>query len=396
MSTQHHFDPNAVLVNHNNSADMLSRGKNQRAGQSGAGSNHNSTSIIATVHRLPSVTFSVMSKLVTNNMFALSPNTWQMSDLINTGIEPSRASSLLSDIQNLLTTDNLNLTDITLITLGDSRYPYLLSQIPSPPPVLYVRGSVEAWHRTALAVVGTRRPTPYGLSVTTSLLEPVVRAGLTIVSGLALGIDGQAHRVAVKYHAPTVAVLGCGIDQVYPWEHRQLADDIIAGGGAIISEFPLGAEPERHHFPQRNRIISGLAKAVLLVEAGEKSGALITAKFAVEQNREVLVVPGNITSPTSIGPLNWLKLGATPIISADDILRVFDISLGAPPPVISSYRPQSADEQVLLKLLAVGALHIDELTEKSRLDNSVVSATLTLLEINGAVHHLGGLVYALA
>ncbi len=375
MSTQHHFDPNRALADNGRSET------------------------IAAVHQLPSVTFGVMTKLITNNMFTQEPRSWTQSQLLNIGIESARASALLNDINNLttdnlLTTVNLQLANLRLITLGDPHYPYLLSQIPSPPPVLYVRGNVEALHRTSLAVVGTRRPTPYGLSITTTLVEPVVRAGITIVSGLALGIDGQAHRLAVKHGSPTVAVLGCGVDSIYPWDHRQLAEDIITAGGAIISEFPIGAKPERHHFPQRNRIISGLSKAVLLVEAGEKSGALITAKFAVEQNRDVLAVPGNITSPESIGPLNWLKLGATPITSAIDILRVFDVSLEATQPVISSYVPQSEDEQKLLQQLAIGPLHVDELIEKSRLDNSVVSATLTLLEINGAIHHLGGLVYS--
>ncbi len=369
---------------------------------------------IAAIHQLKSATFGVMTKLVVNNMFTNDPNIWTQADLINIGIEQPRATALLQDIENVpksfptsggipptfLKTiqgrEILNLDGISIITLGDPHYPYLLSQIPSPPPILYVRGSVEALHRTSLAVVGTRRPSPYGLSVTTTLLEPVVRAGITIVSGLALGIDGQAHKIAVQHKAPTVAVLGCGVDTIYPWDHRQLAEEIIACGGAIISEFPLGAEPERHHFPQRNRIISGLSKAVLLVEAGEKSGALITAKFAVDQNREVLVVPGNITSPESIGPLNWLKLGATPITSADDILRAYNVTTDEPQPTAESYIPRTEDERKLIEILALGPLHVDELTEKSRLDNSVVSATVTLLEMNGAIHHLGGLVYSLA
>lgn len=336
-----------------------------------------------------------MTKLVVNALFDREPRTWTQSDLTGIGLEPPRALALLQDISKLPKSLNLNLDGIAIVLLGDPQYPYLLSQIPSPPPVLYIRGNVEALHRTALAVVGTRKPSPYGLAVTKSLLEPVVQAGITIVSGLALGIDGQAHNLAVQHHAPTVAVLGCGVNSIYPWEHRQLAEDILTNGGAIISEFPLDAEPERHHFPQRNRIISGLSTAVLLVEAGEKSGALITAKFAVEQNRDVLVVPGNITSPEAIGPLNWLKLGATPITSAADILRVFDISNNAPVPAASAYIPNSAFEETLLNFLAYGPLHIDELTEKSRLDNSVVSATLTLLEMNGAIHHLGGLVYSL-
>ena len=357
---------------------------------------HDQSLNIAIIHQLKSATFGIMTKLVVNDLFAKEPSSWTQSDLMNIGIEQARAITLLKEIADLPVITNLNLDSVNIITLGDPKYPYILSQIPSPPPVLYVKGNIETLHRTALAVVGTRRPTNYGLGVTKILLEPVVRAGITIVSGLALGIDGQAHRTAVQHKAPTIAVLGCGIDSIYPWEHRQLAEDIIANGGAIVTEFPFGAEPERHHFPQRNRIISGLSKAVLLVEAGEKSGALITAKFAVEQNRDVLVVPGNITSSQSIGPLNWLKLGATPVTTSDDIVRVFDVSI-EPQKVISiQYNPQSPNERIIIEQLTAGPLHVDELTEKSRLDNSVVSATLTLLEINGAIHHLGGLVYALA
>lgn len=302
------------------------------------------------------------------------------------------SSSLPVDQQYSMTNNN----PIVQLHRDDPRYPSLLREIPHPPASLRIRGDISALHRPALAVVGTRRPTSYGLSVTRSLLEPVARAGLTIISGLALGIDTVAHRVAVELGAPTIAVLGCGIDRIYPWENQQLAEAILATGGALISEFPDGTPPLRQHFPQRNRIISGLARAVLLVEAGEKSGALITAKFAVDQNRDVLVVPGPITSPTSVGPLNWLKLGATPITSAEDILRLFQLTS---PPFQSradQYQAQSPAERAVIDCLRLEPLHIDELTEKSRLDNSVVSATLSLLEINGVIHHLGGLVYTLA
>lgn len=262
--------------------------------------------------------------------------------------------------------------------------------------MLYLRGSVEVLTRPMLAVVGTRRPTAYGLAVTSTLLLPVVRAGTIIVSGLALGIDGQAHRVAIQNEVPTVAVLGCGVDVVYPWEHRKLADQIIAGGGTIISEFPLGARPERHHFPQRNRIISGLCPAVLLVEAGEKSGALITAKFALAQNREILAVPGPITSSCSLGPLHWIALGARPVITAADILDALGLVNNYP--VTSSEPRVSTDphEQSILQLLATGPRHIDDLARESRLDSSVISASLSLLEIRGWVEHLGAMYYSLS
>lgn len=356
------------------------------------------SSRIAAVHRLPSVTFGVMTKLVVNNLFQRSPTNWSMSELANIGVEESRASLLLADIIKLSATENTKPppVDIVIITLNDPSYPPLLRQIPSPPPVLYVRGNIEVLRRLSLAVVGTRRPTSYGLTVTSTLLQPVVQAGVTIVSGLALGIDGQAHRVAVQHHVPTIAVLGCGIDMVYPWEHRQLADQIIAGGGAIISEFPLGAQPERHHFPQRNRIISGLCPAVLLVEAGAKSGALITAKFALAQNREVLAVPGPINSSCSIGPLHWIALGARPVITADDILDALGlVNNSAPAPSVPRVSTDPC-EQSILQLLATGPRHIDDLARESRLDCSVVSASLSLLEIRGWVEHLGAMYYSLS
>lgn len=282
-----------------------------------------------------------------------------------------------------------------LLTLEDQRYPPILREIPSPPKRLYVMGNLEVLHRPMLAVVGTRQPSPYGLHVTPSLLKPVVQAGITIVSGLALGIDGCAHRVAVDLGAPTVAVLGCGLDRIYPWQHQHLADDILRTGGMIMSEFPPGTPPLRHHFPQRNRILSGLSRAVLLVEAGETSGALITAKFAVDQNRDVLVVPGPITSPQSVGPLNWLKLGATPVTTANDILTVF--SVATEPHTPSPALPPLHDpiERHIVSQLRSGPLHIDSVAESCRLDTSVVSAALSLLELRGYVHHDGGMVYRL-
>lgn len=281
----------------------------------------------------------------------------------------------------------------TILTPEHIEYPALLKEIPYPPKTLYVEGNAQLLSRPTLAVVGTRTPTAYGLATVTALLEPVIRAGIVIVSGFALGIDGRAHQTAVDLGAPTVAVLGCGLDINYPYEHQHLRQQILANGGALVSEFSAGTPPLRHHFPQRNRIISGLTSATLLVEAGEKSGALITAKFAADQNRDVLVVPGPISSPMSVGPLNWLKLGATPVTSAEDLLRVF--SLTSPPSKAPkhTYQPQSPIERTILDVLAAEALHIDELIEQCRLDSSVVSATLSLLEINGAVHHLGGLVY---
>ena len=354
-------------------------------------------SSIATIHRLPGLKPKSFQALILAAAFSVDPAAWRPEQLTEWGLEPDQVNLVETAVRALdlkVVESLLERQRIRLIVITDPAYPAQLREIPSPPPVLYVRGDAKILERLSLAVVGTRRPTAYGLAAATTLVEPVARAGISIVSGLALGIDSAAHRAALAADGPTVAVLGCGLNQIYPWQNHPLAEDIISHGGAVISEFPLGAEPERHHFPQRNRIISGLAKAVLLVEAGEKSGALITAKFAVDQNRDVFVVPGNITSPQSVGPLNWLKLGATPVTSAQDVLNV--LSAGTTASVVPS--PITSDdptEAAVIEFLRAGPRHVDVLAERCRLDSSVVSAVLSLLEIRGLVAHDGGMIYRL-
>lgn len=351
---------------------------------------------IAAWHRTPSLTGKLWRYLIDHS--DEQPDTWPASRWQAAGADPARAGDIVRELNQSDLAPIQKILDqhaIQVVTIHDPAYPSLLKEIHYPPPVLYVRGNTEALHHTALAVVGTRRPTLYGLDSAKQLVEPVARQGISIVSGLALGIDAVAHRAALSQHGPTVAVLGCGVDRVYPWQHRELADQMIAEQGAIISEFPLGAEPERHHFPQRNRIISGLSRAVLLVEAGEKSGALITAKFAVEQNREVLIVPGNITSPQSVGPLNWLKLGATAVTSAADILAVYSLSSTITPKPKNIPPLDDPIEAAIVHHLQSGPHHIDSLSETCRLDTSVISAALSLLELRGLIRHNGGMVYRL-
>ncbi|MBI5466961.1 MAG: DNA-protecting protein DprA [Candidatus Kerfeldbacteria bacterium] len=363
----------------------------------------NSSSInhltLAALHRVAPVTERVLHLLMDSALLSQPLATWTLSDLEHLGLPADRALAILQALPEVSiddTADQLHRYSIQVILHADPDYPDQLREIASPPPLLYVRGRLDSIQRSGLAVVGTRRPSPYGLGVLRPLLQPVIQQGLTIVSGLALGIDGSAHQLAVDAQRPTIAVLGCGLNQVYPWEHRQLASDIVRHGGAIMSEFPLGARPERHHFPQRNRIISGLAQAVLLVEAGERSGALVTAKFAVDQNREVLVVPGPITSPQSVGPLNWLKLGATPVTSANDILAVFNRSAAVSTAATAPPLARNDTEARILAITGAGPTHVDEIIEKSRLDSSVVAAALSLLEVDGLVRHLGGSIYILS
>lgn len=351
--------------------------------------------LIAAYHGLPSMTAAIMRRLLEAKNYRSG---FTFSDWPSCGADAQRSQKLMTEFSRLDLSGIKTILEekcITVLSHGQSTYPYLLSEIPSPPPVLYIRGKIKILNSSALAVVGTRRPTAYGLAVTESLTETAARAGITIVSGLAYGIDARAHAVALRVGTPTIAVLGSGIEQIYPPEHRQLAQNIVDHGGAVISEFPLGAAPERYHFPQRNRIISGLSKAVLLVEAGYKSGALITAKFAVDQNREVLAVPGPITSAQSIGPNNWLRLGAKIAARPEDILEVFSLQQSSLRPAA---RATSNDptEASILEILQSEQLHIDEIVRKSRLDTSVVTATLSILEIRGLVQHLGGMIYTLS
>lgn len=210
---------------------------------------------------------------------------------------------------------------ISVITRGDESYPELLSKIYDPPLVLYVRGSLKSL--SAAAIVGTRKATPYGLRTSARLARELSRSGAVVVSGLARGIDTAAHQAALGEGGVTWAVLGSGLKAVYPAENRGLADRIASGGGAVISEFPLEKGPMQANFPRRNRVISGLSLATVVVEGGFGSGALITARFAVEQGREVLAVPGPVDSPPSRGPNYYIKNGAFPAESAEDILACF-------------------------------------------------------------------------
>ncbi len=336
--------------------------------------------------------------LLEHGLFQDQPERWTVKQLLNCELPEEKARAIIAAVPTIdraAARARLEALKIRLITLLDPDYPPLLKEIPAPPPLLYVRGNLRALGVTMLAVVGTRLPTPYGLKATELLVRPVVRQGIGVVSGLALEIDGTAHRIALDERVPTVAVLGCGVDLVYPWPHRGLAEQIIAGGGAIISEFPLGAEPKREHFPQRNRIISGLSRAVLLVEAGEKSGALITAKYAVDQNRDVLAVPGPITSAQSLGPLHWAQLGAKIITTANDILEVFSVpgaATAAPP---SAWQPVDPIHKTICDQLTNEPQHVDVLAASCRLEASVVSAALVLLELDGRVAHHGGMYYSL-
>jgi DNA processing protein len=301
---------------------------------------------------------------------------------------------------------------VELVPITDSRYPARLREIFDPPPLLYARGRVELLGHLMLGVVGTRRPTPYGMQVATRLSKDLSEAGLTIASGMARGIDTAAHRAVLDAGGDTIAVLGCGVDEVYPAENRKLSES-LASRGLVLSEFPMGAPPFPQNFPVRNRIISGMSAGVLVVEGGEYSGSTITAKLASEQNREMFAVPGNVTSKMSWGPNLLIKQGAKLVQEWNDVVtelkaedrrrlveqcrnrlnlndKIADESSGA---VLAS--EINNDARAILKVLKHDApVGLDALIDAVEgLDTSDVIAALFELELGGMVRQLPGKSY---
>jgi len=277
----------------------------------------------------------------------------------------------------------------------DAEYPRPLREIPDAPPVLFVRGTLEETDRFAVAIVGTRHPTPYGRSVAGKLARDLAGAGLVVASGGAIGIDAAAHRACLEAGGRTVVVLGCGHDVEYPRENQPLFEQIVATGrGAVVSEFPPGCQPEAWRFPQRNRIISGLSRGVVVVEAGRQSGALITATLAGEHGREVMAVPGNVDRPASKGTNALLKDGATLVEDAEDVLRTLGILTLRPPGVDAPERPRRPDltesQLRLLECLDLTPRHIDSVAAELGSEPAALSLDVTLLELAGVIRRLPG------
>lgn len=281
---------------------------------------------------------------------------------------------------------------LALVTITDPAYPPLLKEIHQPPPLLFVRGTLPT--SPHLAVVGRRKLSGYGRIITNQLTADLARAGLVIVSGLALGADTVAHAAALSVQGTTIAVIGCGADIIYPSSNRRLADEIIAGGGAIISEFALGTPPYTSNFPQRNRIIAGLSLGVVITEAAIHSGALITAQHAVEQNRDVFAVPGSILEPGSVGPHQLIQKGAQLVTTAAEILTELGYGMSDPAPT-ELWQAATELERQIVRLLQNGPLHVDKLVQLSRLDIMAVNAALTVMELQGGVTALEGHTYCL-
>lgn len=284
---------------------------------------------------------------------------------------------------------------VHVLTWHDDSYPPSLRDIPDLPPVLYMKGTLMPGDLRSITVVGTRTPTSYGREAAHQLASDLVRSDVTVVSGLARGIDGVAHRAALQAGGRTVAILGSGLDVIYPPEHRQLAHD-IEQNGAVLSEHPLGAKPEARNFPRRNRLLSGLSLGTLVIEAAKGSGTLSTVKHALEQNRDVFCVPGNIYSPASELTNALIQEGAKPVMRVEDILEELRIAPTmasregrAPQPT----QPLSAEEAAILDALDFDPRHMDEVCRATGFPIRVVSGALAMMEMNGLVRQVGRLHY---
>ncbi len=280
-----------------------------------------------------------------------------------------------------------------ILTLHDKNYPAPLSELPTSPPVIFYRGNIECLSGDAIAMVGTRSPTHYGQKVALELARELASAGFVIVSGGARGIDSYSHRGALDAGGLTVAVLGSGLDRPYPGENKKLFDKIVDSGGVVLSEFPLGTLPAPENFPRRNRIISGLSKGVIVVEAGMGSGALITTKWAISQGRDVFAVPGPITSPKSAGCNHLIKMGAKIVLSADDIIEEYG---GIPPAKKEKTKVEleGVERTIYEILLDKGPLHVDELAEIIDIPSSKLITHLFVLEMKGILRELPGKFFA--
>jgi len=288
----------------------------------------------------------------------------------------------------------LKTMQIQEIKINDKKFPERVRRIHQPPPALFACGELKPEDENAVAIVGARKCTAYGRQVAYDLAHELAKRGITVVSGMALGIDGEAHKGALDAGGRTIAVLGSGVDEksIYPHTHISLAER-ISKNGAVLSEFPPGTPSYPSNFPQRNRIVSALSLGVVVVEAGEKSGSLITANFALEQGKEVFAVPGPIYSPASAGANLLIQQGAKLIRHADDILEELNLPLSETRP--QKIEPENKEEKLIMDALANETLSIDDIIKITRLAPSVALTALTMLELKKAVKNIGQNVYTL-
>lgn len=326
--------------------------------------------------------------------------TASISALIDAKVTEQLATNFVAERKSINPDQELEILlkhEIAVLLFDDADYPNLLKEISSPPLLIFYRGNKNILKQQLLAIVGTRRFSSYGKQISIQLSQEVINNKLIPISGLAFGIDTLVHKTCVENNYPTVAVLGCGIDDasIYPRSNYRLAREIINNNGLIISEYAPETEPLKHHFPARNRLISGLSLGTLVTEARQKSGALITAHFALEQNREVFAVPGPITQATSDGTNNLIKLGAKAVTNIQDILTELNIPQKVAIQKTREVVPDSSEETEILNQLSTEPKHINEIAFACQKSITYINAKLLLLEMKGRVSNLGNMQFIL-
>lgn len=319
---------------------------------------------------------------------------WQASQSELLAKLESKVVSLIVEAKSKYNPDEevekLQKLDIGYITMYDKEYPPLLLETPDCPVILYLKGNVGCLKNSNIGVVGSRKYSNYGKTMAERFSKDCVKAGLTVGSGLALGIDAIAHRATLDASGITIGVLGCGLDQIYPISNINLASEIIQKDGAVVSEFPPGTPPYKQNFPLRNRIIAGLSLGVLVVEAAEKSGALITAYEAVDYNREVFVIPGDVDRPTSQGSNLLIQGGAKLVTNIDDILVELKMETKRSEQRAAEFLPKTEAEKIIHEILMEGETSGDDLVKKSKLNVISLNTTLTMMEMKGVIENVGG------
>lgn len=331
------------------------------------------------------------------NFFGTAEKIWKASanELAKSGIGPALTEKIIMEraaIDPETEWEKLQQENIRLITFDDPSYPRLLKEIPGAPYIIYMRGNLDLNSAPMISIVGSRKYTQYGAQVASAFACDLAAAGLIVVSGMALGIDAIAHRGALDGGGQTVAVLGDSLDDknIYPRNNFNLSREIMENG-ALISDYPVETPASiQGNFPARNRIIAGLSLGTLVVEAGEKSGTLITAELALEFNRAVFAVPGSVFSLQSSGTNELIKKGAKVVTSVKDILEELDLDAGRKPAAAALKIPENKEEEMLLKILGVDPLHIDKISKLTKLETSVISSTLAMMEIKGWIKNIGG------
>jgi DNA processing protein len=329
--------------------------------------------------------------------FGSAEAAWNASPqaLLEAGLSPKIVegfSRLRKDVSLEQVEQRIHALGVQLLTWDDAAYPRHLKEIDQPPPVIYVRGTLEPQDDWAVAVVGTRKVTAYGRQVAEDVAAVLAHSGVTIVSGLARGVDSIAHQAAINAGGRTLAVLGSGVDLVYPPENRKLASQIMEQG-ALISDYAIGTQPDGQNFPPRNRIISGLSLAVVIVEAGDTSGALITASFAAEQGRDVFAVPGNINAPQSRGTNRLIRDGAQPLLNPQEVLEALNLTMVTEHQAARVTLPADPVEARLYQLLSQQPMHVDDIRALAEMPIEAVSAALAMMELKGMVRQVGGMNY---